>query len=188
MDASSHLPALLPAPSCEVSAWFDQEVRPHEYALRAYLRVRFPSVKDQEDIVQEAYFRLLRARESGHLRSPKSLLFTIARNLALDVCRQHRTAPEFLANCADLPVSDSAETPSDAFSREYKLEILEHALNSLPERCRQVFILKRFQGLSYEEISSTMGISHNTISAHMMTAMAKMRDYLRAHGVNGSQP
>jgi RNA polymerase sigma-70 factor (ECF subfamily) len=185
MEASPSLPAMMAAPSGDLSAWFDREVRPHESALRAYLRARFPALGDHEDIVQESYIRLLRARESGQLRSAKSLLFTIARNYALDVFRERHGALESsLANFDEVSVSEQdANSSAESISHERKLQLLEEALQRLPERCRQVILLKRFEGLSYDEIAVRLGISHNTISAHITAGVTKCRDYLLAHGV-----
>lgn len=185
MDASPSLPVMFSAPSCEVTAWFDREVRPHESALRDYLRTRFPSLPDPDDVVQEAYIRVLRFHGSHTLRSPKSLLFIVARNLATDVFRRQHTAPEALPNFQDIAVVDADE--SVAVAHEQKLQMLEEALQSLPERCREVVLLKRFHNLSYEEISRRMGISHNTISAHMTAGMSKCRDYFRARGITGGE-
>jgi RNA polymerase sigma factor (sigma-70 family) len=181
VDASSQLPVIVPASSCEVSQWLDREVRVHEPALRAYLRVRFPALPDPDDIVQEAYIRVFRVQESGQLRSPKALFFTIARNLALDVFRRQNAALVDLANLQSISVLDAE--PSETLAHERALELLEEALQTLPERCREVMILKRFQGLSYDEISQRLGISHNTISAHITAGVTKCRDYLQAHGV-----
>lgn len=172
-----------------MSTWFNREVHPHELALRAYLRARFPALADPEDIVQEAYVRLLRAREAGPLRSPKAMLFTIARNLALDAFRRQNAAlVEELANIDTLPVLDSDVASAETLTHEQKLQILEDALQSLPERCRAVIMMKRFENLSYEEIGARLGISHNTISAHITAGVTKCRDYLRAHGVTQAFP
>lgn len=186
VDAFSQLPVILPASCCEVSQWFDREVRVHEPALRAYLHARFPALADPDDIVQEAYIRVFRVRESGQLRSPKALFFTIARNLALDVFRRQNAAPEDLANLESISVLDAE--PVEALTHEQTLQLLEEALQSLPERCREVMMLKRFQGLSYDEISKKLGISHNTISAHITAGVTKCRDYLQAHGVTKGRP
>src|SRR5678815_1701837 len=55
----------LPPQDIETARWFDQEVRPHATALRAWLRARFPSLLDPDDLVQESYLRLLRTRAAG---------------------------------------------------------------------------------------------------------------------------
>lgn len=186
MDASSQLPVILTPPPCEVSYWFDRELRPHEPALRSYLRARFPALSDPDDIVQEAFIRVLRARESDGVRSPKALLFTVAKNLALDVFRRQHADFEDIANLEDIPVLQ--EEASASLTHEAKLQLLEAALQTLPERCRQVIMLKRFHGLSYDEISRELGISHNTISAHITAGVTKCRDYLLARGVTKGRP
>jgi DNA-directed RNA polymerase specialized sigma24 family protein len=72
----------MPPEDPEISRWFQRNVQPHEPMLRAWLRSRFSSENDIDDIVQESYVRLLRARDTGALNSPKAFLFAIARNLA----------------------------------------------------------------------------------------------------------
>ena len=60
------------APAVEDARWFAEEVQPYEAALRAYLHGRFPSLPDQDDIVQDTYARLLRARAAGWPRQTSS--------------------------------------------------------------------------------------------------------------------
>ena len=62
------------SPGHGLARWFAEEVQPHEPALRAYLRARFPAVGDHDDLVQETYARLLRAREQGRLTYAKAFL------------------------------------------------------------------------------------------------------------------
>ena len=61
-------------------------------------------------------------------------------------------------------------------------EIIQRALDTLPERCREVFIKSRIEGLKYKEISEELGISVNTVENHIVTALKKLRvalkDYL----------
>ena len=84
----------VPAPSSpaavEHARWFAEQVQPYEPALRAYLQGRFPSLVDHDDILQDTYSRILRARASGTIRHPKAFLFTTARNAALDFFRRKR--------------------------------------------------------------------------------------------------
>ncbi|MSU23495.1 MAG: RNA polymerase subunit sigma-24, partial [Opitutus sp.] len=55
--------------------WFAEEVLPHEPALRAWLRARFPVVTDADDLVQEAYARLMQAHATGPIACPRAFLF-----------------------------------------------------------------------------------------------------------------
>ncbi|MEO7799465.1 MAG: RNA polymerase sigma factor, partial [Opitutaceae bacterium] len=70
--------------------WFAEEVQPHERSLRSYLGNLFPSVFDIDDLVQEAYVRLIRARSTGRISYAKAFLFTTARNVALDLLRRRK--------------------------------------------------------------------------------------------------
>ena len=59
----------MPPSRSEQADWFAAEVQPHESSLRAWLRGRFPTLTDVDDLVQEAYARLLRAQASGKVRN-----------------------------------------------------------------------------------------------------------------------
>ena len=169
---------------CKVSRWFTQEVQQHEPALRAYLRGRFPDLRDIDDVVQETYIRVLRLKEHGSVRSPKAFLIATARNLAVDVFRKRNATPvDSLAILDDFPVVEDRNGSVGAFSHEQELQLLDEAVQNLPEKCRQIIILKKIEGLSYEEIELRLGISRNTISAQLTIGVMKCRDYLLAQGV-----
>jgi DNA-directed RNA polymerase specialized sigma24 family protein len=78
------------SPRPDHAAWFTSEVLPHEPALRSWLQARFPTLPDLDDIVQEAFARVLRAHSEGTVVCPRALLFQTARNLALNQIR-HRS-------------------------------------------------------------------------------------------------
>ena len=83
----------------EQARWFVEEVQPHESSLRAYLRGMFPSLPDIDDLVQESYARLIRAREVSRISYVKAFLFTTARNAALDIFRRGKVVSiEYVAD------------------------------------------------------------------------------------------
>lgn len=73
--------------------WFREEIRPHESDLRGFLRARFPTLTDVDDIVQETYIRLLHARASGKTGLNRAYLFVVARNTGLDLVRRQQCVP-----------------------------------------------------------------------------------------------
>ena len=77
-------------PSDNADRWFHDEILPHEPMLRAWLRTKFPSLTDPDDLVQETFSRVLQARANAPITSPKAFLFTTARNLALDQVRRQK--------------------------------------------------------------------------------------------------
>ncbi len=82
----------MPPQNSEESNWFVENLLPHEAMLRAWLESRFPPSCDIDDIIQDAYVRVLDARKKGKLRSPKAFLFATSRNLAIDRLRHLKVA------------------------------------------------------------------------------------------------
>jgi RNA polymerase sigma factor (sigma-70 family) len=164
--------------------WFAEEVRPHEPALRAYLRGRFPSLTDIDDLVQETYARIFRARWAGELNEVRPYLFAVARNAAVDLCRRnHSTVVGSMAEIDPQSVVEERPDSAELVSHEQELELLHEAIRALPERCREVFTLRKLQGLSHREIAAKLGISENTIEGQISIGVFRCRQYLAQRGV-----
>src|SRR5688572_20557575 len=73
--------------------WFAEEVHPHGAQLKSYLRNAFPSVRDVDDLVQESFLRIWKARAEQPIRSVKGFLFEVARRLAIDFTRHQSRSP-----------------------------------------------------------------------------------------------
>jgi RNA polymerase sigma-70 factor (ECF subfamily) len=171
-------------PGPEHARWFQEEVQPYEEKLRAYLRHRFPTISDVDDIVQETYARLFRERRAGRVFEARSYLFPVARNVAFDIFRRSRTiAIGGLGEMASLGVLEERPDAAEAASRDQEVELLHEAIALLPERCREVFALRRLQGLSHREIAMRLGISENTVDAQLCNAIFRCRQYFVARGV-----
>jgi RNA polymerase sigma factor (sigma-70 family) len=165
--------------SSEHARWFTEEIQPHEPALRAYLRGRFPTLRDVDDQIQDTYARLFRARESGRKHLTRGYLFTVARNAAVDLFRRSR-AVSFVSwsEFDSLSVAEDNPSTADLLERERKIESLEAAVNALPERCREIFVLRRLHKLSHQEIARRLGISENTVNAQLVIGMMRCRQFL----------
>lgn len=174
----------MPENNDELSRWFATEVQPHEAALRAWLRSQFPQFPDVDDLVQETYTRVLRARERGEVRTPRALLFTTARHLAIDWARRNRlVAFEPIAEADASPVYDEARGVAESAAHRQELEILTHAIQSLPDRCRQVLTLRKIYGLSQKEIAAQLGISEHTVEVQVANGMRRCTEFLARHGL-----
>jgi RNA polymerase sigma factor (sigma-70 family) len=141
----------MPSPPSDDAHWFADEVQPHDAALRGWLRARFPALGDVEDIVQETYTRILQIRARDPLRdhAVKPLLFTTARNLALDELRRRQIVPMYaLPDDGDAAVfATDAPDVAETVSRRQELALLAEAIQSLPPRCRQILTLRKIYGL-----------------------------------------
>lgn len=171
-------------PGPETSEWFAAQVQPHESSLRSFLRRKFPSLSDIDDLVQEAYARMLRARETGRIHYAKALLFTTARNVALDLIRRRRTVSleEACAGDDDLLVD---ERPDAAFTinRQQELDLMAEAISGLPARCRQVLTLRLLYEMSHRDIATELGISEFTVKAQYAKGLRRCADYFEARGI-----
>jgi RNA polymerase sigma-70 factor (ECF subfamily) len=168
----------------EDTRWFRDEVRRHERELRAFLQRRFPTLGDIDDIVQETYARMLRAREGGTATLTRAYLFVVARNVALDLLRRQRTVSlEGLGDLKGLCVVEEGPDAAETLSREQELELLAAAMRALPPRCREILTLRRIQGLSHRAIAEQLGIAEGTVNAQLAIGLVRCRRFLCAHGV-----
>lgn len=138
----------------EQALWFAEEVLPHEPPLRSYLRQSLPTLADVDDLVQDCFARIVRARNTGTVRSPRPMLFAIARSAVRDFLQRKGRAESVLIPEADGPdvlVSDSDVVESVCRSQE--VAPLAEAIATLPERCREVLLLRKIKGLSQREIA-----------------------------------
>ena len=171
-------------PPSEQARWFTEEVQPHEPALRAYLQARFPTLEEHDDIVQETYARLLRAQVSGGVRYPKAFLFTAARNVAFDLFRRRGTKPtEAVTDLLELTVLEDRPELGEQLDQSYELEVLADAVRALPDRCRQVIMLRYLDGLAYKEIAAQLGISAETVKVHMAKGMRRCAAFFAERGL-----
>ena len=171
------------SPALSVSKWFAEEVQPHEPALRAWLRSRFPTLADADDLVQEAYARLLKVRETGSVACARAFLFVTARNLALNHLRHLRHEhPGAITESDTSGVLDEGAAIPDAIARAEDLQLLIHAIQALPDRCRQVLTLRKIYGLSQKETADRLGIAEHTVEAQGAIGLRKCIEFFRRHG------
>ncbi|MCK6541381.1 RNA polymerase sigma-70 factor [bacterium] len=131
-----------------------------------------------EDIVQDVFIRLWENRIN--LRedlSIKSYLYTIAVNLTLNSIRRHtiRTGE----GIEDPDTQPHEETPLSVLEKKEFEQLLNAAIQKLPEQARIVFMMSRYDDLSYSEISERLSISVKTVEAHIGRALKQLRATLK---------
>lgn len=161
---------------------FEHLFRTYGASLRRYLTRRGAQPDVAADLTQEAFLQLLRAEPREGLQSPEAYLFRIAANLAVDRHRREARAkilpldaPEAAGLVDGAPLAERA-----VLSRE-ELDVLRRAIDDLPPRARTVFMMHKFDGLSYRETADRLGISKNTVMVHMVRALAHCKARLDAY-------
>jgi RNA polymerase sigma factor (sigma-70 family) len=172
----------MPPQDTEKAKWFEENLYPHEVMLRAWLRDRFPSTLDVDDIIQDSYIKVMRAFESDEteMRSPKAFLFATARNQAIDWLRRQKIVRyEPLVESDPSFVLHSSDAAIRAVKHKENLELMTEAIQSLPDRCRQVFTLRKVYGYSHEEIAEKLGISINTVAVQVSIGIRKCKFFIK---------
>jgi RNA polymerase sigma-70 factor (ECF subfamily) len=183
-------PTVIPTDKSEQARWFAREVQPHEPTLRSWLRGLFPSLPDMDDLVQESYVRLIRAREAGKIGHAKAYLFTTARNAALDFFRRRQIVSiDAVGDMSDSTVLDDRPGVADAVSKQQELDLLAEAVRGLPDRCRQTLTLRLLYGLSHKEIAAELKVSEHTVKAQLAKGMRRCAGYFEERGLlNPTRP
>lgn len=136
-------------------------------------------MEDVDDVIQESYARLLKAREQQQVREPKAFLFTIARNIVYDMFRREKVVQfESLTHFPDSSVLDEETNVEEIVSLRDEVDLLVRAVESLPKRCRQVMTLRMAYGLSQKEIARELGISPHTVKAQLAKGMRRTAEYM----------
>ncbi|MBL0087794.1 MAG: RNA polymerase sigma factor [Ideonella sp.] len=168
----------------ELDDWFVGSILPMEPALMRFLRRHWRSSDEHQDLRQDIYVKLYEAAaQGGAPHDPRAYLFTVARNLLIDKARRAQVV--VIDIVADL---EALDTPSDDFNPERtasarsELRRLQHALDDLPPRCREVVALRKIEGLSLREIALRMGIAEGTVEKQITLGMRSLAESLLAQG------
>ena len=148
------------------------------------------STEDAENIIQDIFIYLWEHQEIlGSLSNLNAFLFVLVKNRCIDFIRQkklvERKREEFemvMDKELQLKMYALQQFDENALSADDIEVILNNAINSVPEKCREVFILSRMEGLKYREIAERLNISTKTVENQIITALKKLRvelkDYL----------
>jgi RNA polymerase sigma-70 factor, ECF subfamily len=143
----------------------------------------FTIVKDfdqAEDIVQSILMKLWERREELEIRaSVRSYLFRAVYNQCINQLEHVTIRKKYDANVQNNPGRD--EQQPDVFPGELE-DNIRKAVDNLPQQCRTIFIMSRYEELRHSEIAIKLGISENTIQNQICKALKILRDGLKEHG------
>jgi RNA polymerase sigma-70 factor (ECF subfamily) len=165
----------------DVDAWFTREVLPLEAALMQYLQHNWRNQSDIADLRQEVYVRVLERASENIPDRPKQFVFATARNLLIDKVRREQIVPIEAAEDLDaLEIAIDEPGPDRSVLAREELRRLQAALDRLPPRCREAFVLGRIEGLTGRQIATRMGIGVAAVSEHLSNAFCALADFLGA--------
>lgn len=128
------------------------------------------------DLVQEIMARVIALQQSGTpITDLRGLLYRTARNILIDHYRQREVRDHVDADVLLEMHAPALDQPEEQAEANQRVDILLDAIDALPPRCREAFILHKFDGLSHAEVAAQMGISRNMVERHVMLAVAACR-------------
>lgn len=158
---------------------FETFMRGHWARLFYYLIDRVRVRELAEDLAQETFARLWQQRHKlDPYGAPLSYLYHIARNLAFDELRKLQVRRLFRDEQSRSD-SQSQLTPLRLLEDREALEAMQRALDAMPERRREAFMLVRVQKLSLKEAATVMGTAPQTVTNQVSAALAELRRALK---------
>lgn len=154
-------------------ARFEAVYRQHREEVVSLLRRRLDNPDDVAELAQEAFLRILRYRQCEP-ESLKHLLIRIVLNLAASHGARARQQRQHVA-LEDETLVSNAPALEDDLAEEQQVQHTLHAVQTLPTRCRQVFLLRLVHGLRQREIAQRCGVSTRMVEMHLAKAQGLLR-------------
>lgn len=159
----------------EVEAWFVREVLPLEAMLMQYLRHNWQDRESVEDLRQEVYMRVCAAAQREVPSRTRAFVFTTARNVLITRGRRAHVIPiETVAEPELLGVPTDEPGPDRNVLARDELRRVRDAMDRLPQRYREVMLLRRIEGLSRREIAERLGLAEATVAEYLAKAMVSL--------------
>lgn len=157
---------------------FEKLFRNHFKGL-TWFAVRYvKDVETAQEIVQEAFISLWEKRDTIDMaKSVKSYLASSVYNKSLNHIRDNKKFDRDILTFENL-LPDATYEQTDRLITTELNEKIKEAVNELPEKCREVFVMSRFQNLKYQEIADKLQISVKTVETQMSKALQHMREKL----------
>lgn len=131
---------------------------------------------DAEDVVQDAFLRIVEASQKQEIRKVDNLLSRIVRFVAIERIRRRYSQPALVSSRAGEEFVDTASDPERSLMGAQRLQRVMETINGMPPKRREVFLLHRVEELTYPQIARKLGVSIKAVEKHMHLAMVQLSD------------
>jgi RNA polymerase sigma-70 factor (ECF subfamily) len=141
------------------------------------------NASDAEDLAQDVYLRAY--GNVGRIHSPYALkdwLLRVTRNVCLDHQKRKGVVRRFQERAASAASGPVGDPPADAAEAGERLEALKRAITALPGKLREVFVMRLYGDLSYEELARVLGLREGTVMSRLNRARTAVAEYLKEAG------
>lgn len=165
----------------EIDKWFAEAVLPSAPVYRAYARKLTGDAVEAEDLVQEAYAKVLGVPDWRRLEQPERFVLTIIRNLAFERFRRAKVVGIRQIGVLEMEaLPDPAPDAHAVTSAREELSRVLEAVDRLPEQCRRVVTLRKMEGLSPGQIAVRLNLSISTVEKHLAKGLMLLTKSLAA--------
>ncbi len=148
--------------------------------LERFLARFFSDRRDIEDVAQEAYLRAYVAEQQKDIEQPKAYLFRIAKNLALTkLTKKSEKITDYLEESGAHMVIEFAASVDSEVEAQEALGLYCEAVAALPEKCRQVFLLRKVHGLAHKEIAKRMSLSVSSVEKYLLRGILECKAFVQ---------
>ncbi len=170
-----------------LKAWFCREVLPLEPALTRFIRRNWREEAELVDLRQEVYVRVYEAACRQLPLAAKPFLFATARNCLIDRARRARIVSfDLVADLESALLLEDPITPERLAGSREDLRRVQAGLDTLPERCRQVIVLRKLEGLSQQETADRLGVTVKAIEQQTTRGMRALVAFVFGDGGEGT--
>ncbi|NJN26780.1 MAG: RNA polymerase sigma-70 factor [Cyclobacteriaceae bacterium] len=157
---------------------FEELFRAYFSHLCSFAHKYVQDIDEAKDIVHHVFIGLWQKRSEIDMETPlKSYLFTGVHNRCLNHIRDRKKLTPFEAPLHESQMNDYLQSRDHLESMETESRI-NRALDQLPEKCREIFMMNRFENLKYREIAGKLNISVKTVETQMSRALKSLRENL----------
>jgi len=150
--------------------------------LSRYLARFLPALQDIEDVTQETYLRAWIAEQGETIDQPKAFLFRIAKNLALNkLSSKSRQITDYIEEASAVFGMETAAAIDEELEAEQSLGLYCEAVAALPDRHRQVFLLRKVHGMAHKEIAERLNVSSSSVEKYLSQGVLACEQYIRNH-------
>jgi RNA polymerase sigma-70 factor (ECF subfamily) len=151
----------------------------HDF-LKRYLGRFFSDRQDIEDVAQEAYLRAYVAEQQKEIEQPKAYLFRIAKNLAFtELTKKSKKITDYLEESGASVVIECGPAADSEVEAQESLGLYCEAVAALPEKCRQVFLLRKVHGLAHKEIAQRMSLSVSSVEKYLHRGIVECKAFVQ---------
>ena len=163
----------MPRPSFDPMQQAQQLFTGHHGWLLSRLKARLRNTAEAQDVASETFLRVVAAPGPTPIEEPRAFLTTIAKRLLFTLWRRRELEQAYLETLAQRQ-QEFAPSPEERALLLETLNTIAHALDGLPLKARQSFLLSQLDGMTYQAIAEQLNISHSTVRRHMTEAFRRI--------------